>query len=218
MGYNAFGSGFITLNVSNGQLLKESILARFDNLSRKEQASVDASSLKESIRIFYDARRLFVENESDPTQWVRRALEDVGFETTVCKDNPESPVIEVDFPDNKYFEESILDLLNDLAPLLLDGCIKFTGEDDAHWQFVFSKDHWEEQSGEVVYKGPSEPEPPICVLKGGVFCGIFSPQTGVEIRYNILDLETLAQAAPESDEKKEHQRLKNLLVDSGVVF
>ena len=55
---------------------------------------------------------------------------------------------------DKYHEEDVedgLEKLLEIAPIK-DGECNFTGEDDAHWRFVFRNGKWIEQSGRVVYE------------------------------------------------------------------
>lgn len=57
----------------------------------------------------------------------------------------------------KYHTDSIMDCLDELAPLLTNGCINFIGEEDEQWQFKFNPatKTWEELEGYTIYGKPN---------------------------------------------------------------
>ncbi len=55
---------------------------------------------------------------------------------------------------HSYFEEEdVLAWLNAIAPMISEGMIEFTGEDDAHWAYVFNTEstQWKIKTGRLVY-------------------------------------------------------------------
>ena len=52
---------------------------------------------------------------------------------------------------------------------------------------------------------------PICVIRDGAFCGLFSPKTGRELPCQLLDYDNFSQAEEGSEEYQEYQRLEYLL-------
>lgn len=53
----------------------------------------------------------------------------------------------------KYREDKIIERLNYFNKYISDGNLDFTGEDCAHWRFVFdpSVNEWKKENGEVIY-------------------------------------------------------------------
>lgn len=66
---------------------------------------------------------------------------------------PASSLIEFCYYDQKYHEEDVLEALNALAPLVVEGSMmEFRGEDDEHWAFVLENGAWAEKQGHIVYE------------------------------------------------------------------
>lgn len=51
----------------------------------------------------------------------------------------------------KYYEDSVTELLESIKPYTSDGTVEYAGEDNCHWRFAFVDGKWEEQDGEIVY-------------------------------------------------------------------
>lgn len=60
--------------------------------------------------------------------------------------------LEVEFPDQKYWDEDVKSCLENIKPLIKSGKIEFIGEDDARWCFVFDEDGFHEERGEIIYE------------------------------------------------------------------
>lgn len=62
------------------------------------------------------------------------------------------------FSNGKYYESEIYAALDSLTSFIAAGCVKFAGEDGAHWRFVFRNNEWEKENGQIVYgkKIPAE--------------------------------------------------------------
>lgn len=56
-----------------------------------------------------------------------------------------------------------------------------------------------------------DPEPPFCVIRDGVFYGLFSAQTGKELPCQLLDYDNFSQAEEGSDEYRDYQRLEAIM-------
>ena len=52
----------------------------------------------------------------------------------------------------RYHAEDIDAVLESVAPSTESGEIYFTGDDGAHWRFVFKDDKWIEEEGYVIYE------------------------------------------------------------------
>lgn len=67
-----------------------------------------------------------------------------------CRSNPN----QIDFwTDRNYHEDSVKDILNDLADLspIQEGELCYEGEDRSYWRFIFKDGKWIEQIGQIVY-------------------------------------------------------------------
>ena len=53
---------------------------------------------------------------------------------------------------NKYYEDIITDGLELLAPFIEAGEIKYEGEDNVCWRFIFKRGEWIEEMGKVYYE------------------------------------------------------------------
>ena len=63
--------------------------------------------------------------------------------------------------EDNFHSDSAAEYLNKLAPYLESGEVDMTGDDDAHWKYVFSKGGWAEYRGHVVYDDEVRPRPNI---------------------------------------------------------
>lgn len=52
---------------------------------------------------------------------------------------------------NKYYEDSVYEFLEAVAPYTDNGIIFYSGEDGTSWKFEFMDGEWKECSGQIVY-------------------------------------------------------------------
>ena len=68
-------------------------------------------------------------------------------------DVPDHSVIEFIYYDQKYWEDEMMEVLNALTPLVVEGSgMEFRGEDNSLWAFFLEDGKWVEHEGYVMYK------------------------------------------------------------------
>ena len=67
-------------------------------------------------------------------------------------DGPSDGKIGLYHPYEKYYEDDVIDALNEIAPLVDSGDVEFAGDDDESWRFHFWNGRMREQNGRVVYE------------------------------------------------------------------
>lgn len=74
----------------------------------------------------------------------------------VLSKNPHNPIGVIFWQDAKYHGECVGNMLNQITNEFpaTKGEIRYVGEDDSHWRFLFRKEQalWFEQNGHVVYE------------------------------------------------------------------
>lgn len=75
-----------------------------------------------------------------------------GYTSTPIQD----PYTYIDvWTDDKYYDDEVINALNtikEMAPVGEYSSIKYRGEDEALWRFVFKDGEWIEQEGRIVYE------------------------------------------------------------------
>lgn len=72
------------------------------------------------------------------------------YEVTAECNGDESVEICIDYY-GKYFNEDVDSILNAVKPHALGGYLRFHGEDDENWQYVFRDGAFVEESGEILF-------------------------------------------------------------------
>ena len=54
--------------------------------------------------------------------------------------------------DEKYHEDVVMSLLTAVEPYTEEGCIRYHGEDNEHWRFLFKDGTWMDETGWVIYE------------------------------------------------------------------
>lgn len=57
----------------------------------------------------------------------------------------------------KYHEDDVYSVLNEIKSIVKSGEIEFTGEDESHWRIMLVNDEWIEESGAVYYESEMQP-------------------------------------------------------------
>lgn len=71
----------------------------------------------------------------------------------LCNVAPDNTFIEFTYYDQKYWEDELMEILNALVPLVIEGSMmEFRGEDNHLWAFVLEDGKWVEHEGFIIYK------------------------------------------------------------------
>lgn len=84
------------------------------------------------------------------------AMYDAGYEAQV--ENRAGNVVDlwVQYPNENWHEDRTLEMLEDLKPVTLKGCICFSGEDDTYWRYIFRNGEWHAERGHIAYEYADE--------------------------------------------------------------
>lgn len=95
-------------------------------------------------------RKLF--SEKAQCRNLSEMIEAYGF--TVYQDDLTVDIADLFFEYQKYYEDSLMEMLSTLAPFVEEGSyLAFHGEDDSLWAFYFNGQDIQEYAGVIVYPG-----------------------------------------------------------------
>ena len=78
-------------------------------------------------------------------------IEECEYVFTELHHDPVNKTLEF-YGNGKYHDDEVYSFLNRITNITESGEIKFHGEDDTHWRFIFKDNEWKEESGKVCYE------------------------------------------------------------------
>ena len=97
---------------------------------------------------YYASWEGFIRFKTKPEKEQLEALHDA----LCCDDFNQSALTASYSGYSKYYGEDIGEILDSVAPSTEEGELTFTGDDGAHWRFIFKNKEWQEENGFVYYE------------------------------------------------------------------